>query len=89
MGESDLLEMRKSRVAMEQELIAHYIVGVYDALQTREEWRGPRVTCKPPAVCSGQLEKVVIKGLNEAPAKLHQTASSLVINVIRDAYPCD
>ena len=45
--------------------------------------------CIPKNVGTTQLRKVVIKGLNENPERLHHSASSLVFNIFYEAFPCD
>lgn len=83
------LWMCESGVPKLQDHCEHYIMGVFDALETQEDWLQIGGLCKPLGVGSRQLEKVVIKGLNERPEVLHLRAASLIMNVIQDTFPCD
>ena len=67
-----------------------YIIGVSDTADTLAVWKGfAESICTPQGVTSGQLQKVVVKHLNEHPEKLHLRASSLVLNVLTEAFPCE
>ena len=67
-----------------------YIIGVSDAANTLAVWKGfAESICTPQGVTSGQLQKVVVNNLNENPEELHLNASSLVLNALSEAFPCE
>jgi hypothetical protein len=43
--------------------------------------------CVPKGVPIGQLQKIVVKNLNERPEKLHLGEGGLVSNALYDAFP--
>ncbi len=45
-------------------------------------------TCIPDAAPIGQLARVLVKWLREHPEKLHELKSFLVIDALKDAFPC-
>jgi hypothetical protein len=63
-----------------------YVTAVFDTSKGKT-WEGYRY-CTPPNVTPGQLQKIVIKHLNEHPEKLHKSASSLVQEALFEAFPC-
>jgi hypothetical protein len=44
--------------------------------------------CIPENVQTGQLVKVIIKHLNDNPAKLHDRDSSLIFFAYKNSFPC-
>ena len=67
-----------------------YIAGINDITLNYETWGMMKPDfCIPKGATLGQLKKVVIKGLNEQPEKLHLSASSLINNIFYEAFPCD
>lgn len=68
-----------------------YLAGISDTTSTYDDWGvlNKRNFCIPNSATLGQLQKVVIKGLNENPETLHLSASGLVVNILYKAFPCD
>ncbi len=69
------------------EACATYISGVADAGRGTT-WDGVPY-CVPMGVSSGQLNKVVIKFLNDHPESLHFAAASLTQRALLEAFPCE
>ncbi len=44
--------------------------------------------CPPTNVTNGQIYKIVAKYLKNNPDKLHLLADILVVNALRDVFPC-
>jgi hypothetical protein len=44
--------------------------------------------CPPTGVTIGQMKEVVTKYLRDNPAKLHLNMNRLVLNALREAFPC-
>ena len=66
-----------------------YIVGVADASGSLASWGiSTRYVCVPNNASSKQLKSIVEKYINEHPEKLHQSASSQVLNALSEAFPC-
>jgi hypothetical protein len=57
-----------------------YIFGVDDATG--------RDHCRPEGTTLIQNVRVVVKYLNDHPEKLHEKASTLILQAFRDAFPC-
>jgi len=72
----------------EQARCLAYISGISDAHNTFVAWgyMEPRF-CLPNSVTRDQLEKIVVKYLNENPEKLHFTAASSINNALYGAFP--
>ena len=68
-----------------------YLNGLADLLDALQHWNDLPKTfiCKPYSVTSDQLADVVVKYLQRFPEKRHLTASSLIINIMQSAFPCD
>jgi len=70
-----------------------YCLGyIASADDTHGAWVGwgdlPRKFCVPLDVTQKQLRLVVVKDLEARPAELHKSASSLVLNALKLAFPC-
>lgn len=67
-----------------------YIAGLFDITGTyKDSGLLDPLYCHPEGVTVSQLKKVVIKGLNERPEKLHEGAAGLVAVAFMKAFPCD
>jgi len=62
-----------------------YVIGVTDA--NFSIGKTSRV-CFPDNVTQGQLEKIVVKHLEDNPGTLHYDASVLVVTALELAFPC-
>jgi len=60
-----------------------YLEGVLDAVHGQ-----PTGICTPSAIKNEQLIRIVLKHLNDNPAKLHDRASSQILVALRDVFPC-
>ena len=87
---AELLETCESDSVTNQSVCTGFLMGINDITQAYDTWGDlSKEFCIPVGVGTSQLEKVVIKGLNERPEKLHLTASSQVVIVFKKAFPCD
>ena len=87
---SVLLERCESDSPADLNTCYGYLAGINDITLTYDDWGDmTEGFCVPDGVRASQLSKVVIKGLNERPEKLHKDASSLVANIFYEAFPCD
>lgn len=73
---------------------AYYVLGVVQGVEfgaTVVEAKGkkvPELFCRPSEVENGQLVKVVVKYIHDAPEFAHLPTPDLIINAMRRAYPC-
>ena len=51
--------------------------------------KGDASYCNPGGVKLSQLRKVIAKGLNERPERLHGPAAIEILEVLAEAFPCD
>lgn len=69
-----------------------YVLGVADTMRVMSRVTTPianfKHICVPSGATSGQLTDVAIKYLRDHPEKRHLGAMVLVINAIREAFPC-
>ena len=87
---SKLLEHCESDDASQYSVCIGYLMAFADTTDRYVAWGAfDKRICPPPTMITSQLEKVVIKGLNEAPELLHNDASGLVHNILVTAFPCD
>ena len=67
-----------------------FISGVDDSLTYVELQGGTKVPyCKPSGVNVGQEARIANKYMNDHPEKLNLPGVTLVINALREAYPCE
>ena len=87
---AELLEWCESDSAIGRSVCNGYLTGISDITQTYDVWGDmSKEFCISPGVGTTQLQKVVIKGLNEKPEELHLSAASLVFHDFNSAFPCD
>ena len=48
----------------------------------------PKLVCLPEHVTHGEVQKVVVKYLDQHPEKLHLPAAQLVYDATNEAFPC-
>ena len=86
---SELLEWCEDDDARGGNICNSYLAGIVDITGDYDRWGDmTEEFCVPAGATLGQLQKVVIKGLNEVPEKLHLIASGLVFNIFYEAFPC-
>lgn len=78
---NDLLAKLQSQSQVDKTLALGYVIGVADAAQGA-------VVCLPSAATAGQITDLVRAWLESAPAVRHNTADSLVVHVLKTAWPC-
>ena len=85
---SGLLERCESKDPSLLGMCLGFTVGVADSFDCQRillsgyRWQSPR------DVTAGQVQKVVVKYLNENPEELHLAAGSLVAAALSKAFPC-
>ena len=90
---SDLLAQCESPEVADRDSCRFFVLAVSDTMNvfvdSAPKKRLRRFYCLPiNSVTDHQLTEIVVEGLNQEPA-LHLGAASLIINLLRDAYPCD
>lgn len=87
---SKLLEWCESDSPDEQGACFGYVAGLSDITDTYEgSGLIDTLYCYPEGVTLTQLQKLVVKSLNERPEVLHQGASGLAAVAFMQAFPCD
>lgn len=76
-----LLERLNSSSTFNQATALGYIMGVSDTMQGANH-------CPPENVTAGQMQDMVTNYLNNVPAQRHKTADTIVLQVLRGAFPC-
>jgi hypothetical protein len=67
---------------------AGYVMAIADVMD-RDYYRRFDERCLPAGVGSKQLEKVVVKWLDDNPATLHLSAQYLITNALIEGFGCD
>jgi hypothetical protein len=72
-----------------------YCAGVVDAVSrmmqlhsSPKNWKAPLAVCYPKGVTQDQLERVVVKYLQDHPEALHMMNVALVEAALNHAFPC-
>lgn len=78
---NQLLDRLASTSNHQRMLALGYIMGVSDTMQGANH-------CPPENVTAGQLQDMVTNYLNNVPAQRHKTADTIVLQVLRGAFPC-
>jgi Rap1a immunity proteins len=67
-----------------------FIEGVLSSQEIAIELDNPSTVCKLPeeGITTGQIVRIVVKYLEEHPEKLHLNSSLLVLDALRQAFPC-
>ena len=76
-----LYEQITSSSQMEQMNAIGYVMGVSDALQ----WA---LVCAPSTVNAGQMVDMTRLYIERVPARRHLAADTLIMEVLRAAWPC-
>jgi hypothetical protein len=63
--------------------------GTYKQALATDTYENPNVTiCAPAESVAGQWERVVKKWLKEHPERLHEPAIILIVDAMRETFPC-
>ena len=65
-----------------------FIMGIRNTLRYYELKHQPSEACIRDSVPNGQVEKVVMKFLNDNPKDLDRPAFLLVLRALRQDFPC-
>lgn len=85
-----LQEVCESEDTLSQLLCTGYMQGINDSHFTTQGWdKEATYYCKPDNVTAGQLMKITKKYMANNPGKLDWAASSLVLNALEGAFPCE
>ena len=76
-----LLNRITSSVAIERTQALGYVMGVHDTMQNSNH-------CPPPNAQAGQMIDMVENYLTNTPANRHFSADSIVLHVLKTAFPC-
>lgn len=67
-----------------------YLMAAVDTYITWNTWGDIRdQMCIPDGVTPEQLRLIVVKHMEGIPERLHNTASSFVLNALMQAFPCE
>jgi len=92
---NDLLEYCEAQISetgsvAKGNACAGYIMGIVDLYRSLVVLgHTQRLWCHPEKVHSNQLVRIVTKYLQEHPEDLHRPASTLVVNALIKAFPCE
>jgi hypothetical protein len=84
----EVLSWCESANTVSQEVCRAYIMASSDMLGAATMAAEYRRYCNPGGVKVNQLQKVIVKGLNERPQQLHMPASIEIVEVLAEAFPC-
>ena len=85
-----LLDLCESDSVTDQGICVGYLMGIHDVTNDYDTaGLMSKYLCKPTGVQSPQLQKVVIKRLNEKPEDLHLTTAGEVALILYEVFPCD
>lgn len=76
-----LLNHIKAESMYRQGMALGYVMGVHDTFQSVNH-------CPPPNAQAGQMIDMVENYLNNVPARRHESADTLVLHVLKTAFPC-
>lgn len=66
----------------------NYIIGAYDAIESVTDVINAHPFCSPIEATKGQIRDIVILWLQKHPEQRHFTASSDILQALREAFPC-
>ena len=79
----------KPQGSFSQGFCSGYISGVVDAIEHYQVSKGAeKIVCVPKEASIGQVKEVVVRYLTQHPDERNNTASSLVWDAVRKAFPC-
>ena len=79
----------KPQGSFSQGFCSGYISGVVDAIEHYQVGKGAeKSVCVPKEASIGQVKEVVVRYLTQHPDERNYTASSLVWDAVRNAFPC-
>jgi hypothetical protein len=74
---------------------AAYITGFIDGVKFGTSYAAdktgkkiPSLLCFPDEVETGQIMKILLKYIRDNPAEAHQRTDILLVNALRQAFPC-
>ena len=89
MSANKLLSLCESDSVADQNVCVGYVLGVTDAAQMLDSEANMKRYCLPKNLTSSQLEKTVIKHMNDNRQQLDKSASYYILVSLRKAFPCE
>ena len=88
-GKDLYADCSKPQGSFSQGFCSGYISGVVDAIEYYQVSKGAeKSVCVPKEVSIGQAKEIVMRYLTQHPDQRTNTASSLVWDALRNAFPC-
>ena len=88
-GKDLYADCSKPQGSFSQGFCSGYISGVVDAIEYYQINKGAeKNVCIPMEVSIGQVKEIVVRYLAQHPDQRANTASSLVWDAVRNAFPC-
>lgn len=88
-GKDLYADCSKPQGSFSQGFCSGYISGVVDAIEYYQVGKGAeKSVCLPKEASIGQVKEIVVRYLTQHPDQRNNTASSLVWDAVRNAYPC-
>lgn len=66
-----------------------YIAAVTDTARAYEIWLNAREFCLPPKISQSEVRQAFITYVTVYPARASGQAASVVVNALKQTYPCD
>ena len=88
-GKDLYADCSKPQGSFSQGFCSGYISGVVDAIEYYQVSKGAeKSVCIPKEVSIGQVKEIVVRYLTQHLDQRNNTASSLVWDAVRNAFPC-
>lgn len=65
-----------------------YLAAIHDSMRAYERWLTIREFCPPPGTANADLRAAFLVQARAHPADLDGQAASVVVNALKQAYPC-
>ena len=88
-GKDLYADCSKPQGSFSQGFCSGYISGVVDAIEYYQVNKGAeKSVCLPKEVSIGQVKEIVVRYLTQHADQRHNTASAIVWDAVRIAFPC-
>ena len=85
---SELAEYCKNTIDGEARFSDGVCMGLIKGFADGYSGSGAKSYCIPNKATNSQIQKVVVKYLDNHPARLHEWYGKLVLDAIKEAFPC-
>lgn len=65
-----------------------YIAAVTDTVRAYEIWLGTREFCLPAKISQAEIRRAFVTYISAYPARSAGQAASVVVNALKETYPC-